>query len=146
MKRILVLCGSNSCRSQMAEGYLSFYAKQWAIIDSAGLRRAEVHPLTIQVMEEDSINVNHHISKTYHQFNGIYFDYLITLCEEAKEKLPKDIQYGQHLHFDVPDPAEATGSTLEKLEVFRSVREQVKKRMLRLIGSRLIEERLATTQ
>ena len=128
----------------MAEGYLSFYAKQWATIESAGLRRAEVHPLTIQVMEEDSINVSHHISKTYHQFNGIYFDYLITLCDEANEQLPKNIKFGQHLHFDVPDPAEATGSTPERLEVFRSVREEVRKRMLRLIGGQLMEKTLAT--
>lgn len=143
MKRILILCGSNSCRSQMAEGYLRFYAQQWAHIESAGVRKSDVHPLTIRVMAEDSIDISHHISQAYRQFNGQTFDYLITLCDEAKEQLPATIQFRQHLHFDVPDPAAVIGSPEQQLTAFRSVREIIKKRMLRLIGGRLIEETAA---
>ena len=128
----------------MAEGYLKFYARQWAIIESAGVREAKIHPLTLRVMEEDSIDVSHHISKAVQKFDGQYFDYIITLCDEARDKLPTSIEYGQHLHFDIQDPAAAEGSVAEKLIVFRYVRESIRKRMLRLIGKRLMEGGMAT--
>lgn len=143
MKRILVLCGSNSCRSQMAEGYLKFYARQWADVHSAGVRKTQVHPLTFKIMEEDSIDVSRQLSKTYKRFRGQHFDYVITLCDEAKDHLPKDIYYDAHLHFDIPDPALAKGNRESRLGAFREVREIIKTEMLRLIGSRLMEKELS---
>ena len=146
MKKVLVLCGSNSCRSQMAEGYLQFYAKQWIEVFSAGVREADVHPLTIEVMAEDSIDITHHLSKAYDRFQGQHFDYLITLCDEAKENLPGFIHFDHHLHFDIPDPVEAEGNKEDQLIIFRDVREIVKKRMLRFIGQKLIEAPVAAVQ
>lgn len=140
MKRILVLCGSNSCRSQMAMGYLKFYAGKWADTESAGVRMTSVHPLTVRVMEEDSIDLGDQTSKTYHLFKDQHFEFIITLCDEASENLPSDISYDQHIHFDIPDPATTPGGPAEQLNAFRKVREMIKKQMLRLIGSRLIEE------
>ncbi len=104
------------------------------------MRKGEVHPLAIEVMEEDSIDVSRQLSKTFKEFKGQHFDYVITLCEEAQNNLPKFIRFDHHLHFDIPDPALAQGAKDERLIVFRDVREFVKKQMLHLIGSRLIEE------
>lgn len=139
MKRVLVLCTGNSCRSQMAEGYLQFYAQGKALAFSAGLEDHGVNAFTLKVMAEDNIDISTHHSKQLRVFKGQQFDYLISVCEEVDEKTLKDITYKHKLHFSIPDPAGFEGTDAEKIEEFRRVRELVKKNVLKFIGQVLFE-------
>ena len=139
MKKILVLCTGNSCRSQMAEGYLKFYTQSGAEIYSAGLESHGINPYAIKAMEEDSIDISGQHSKPIRVFRGRHFDYLVTVCDEATHSLLRDITYGEKIHFSIPDPAAFEGGSEEKLEEFRRVREIVKKKMLKFIGKALQE-------
>ncbi len=137
MKKILVLCSGNSSRSQMAEGYLNYYAAGRAEFFSAGLQDRGVNPLTIEVMAEDNIDISANYSKTYHQFQKQRFDYLITVCDEAYRRLPKGLSARHHVHFSIPDPDQAKGTPEERREAFRQIRETVKKNILKFIGREL---------
>ena len=139
MKRILVLCTGNSCRSQMAEGYLKFYTQRGAEIHSAGLESHGVNPFAVKVMEEDSIDISGQHSKPVNVFRGQHFDYLVTVCDEAGQKILKGISYNEKIHFSSPDPATYQGEREHILEEFRRVREIVKKKMLKFIGKALLE-------
>ncbi|MCB0561264.1 MAG: arsenate reductase ArsC [Lewinellaceae bacterium] len=139
MKRILVLCTGNSCRSQMAEGYLKFYTQRGAEIHSAGLESHGVNPFAVKVMEEDSIDISGQHSKPVNVFRGQHFDYLVTVCDEAGQKILKGISYNEKIHFSIPDPATYQGEREHILEEFRRVREIVKKKMLKFIGKALLE-------
>ncbi len=143
MKKILVLCSANSCRSQMAEGYLKFFAGEKALVFSAGIISEGVHNLAIKVMADDNIDISENDSKSIDAFAGTHFDYLITVCNAANQKVSGTISYDHHLHFDIPDPAKVEGSEEERLTAFRKTREIVKKRMLKFIGqvfsSQLVE-------
>ncbi|MCB9288779.1 MAG: arsenate reductase ArsC [Lewinellaceae bacterium] len=139
MKKILVLCTGNSCRSQMAEGYLKYYTQNSAEIFSAGLEEHGVNPLAVKAMEEDSIDITGQYSKRINVFRGQHFDYLITVCDEATKKMLKGISFREKIHFSIPDPAAFQGSKESKLEEFRRVREIVRKNMLKFIGKALQE-------
>ena len=140
MKKVLVLCSENSCRSQMAEGYLKFYARNQAVVASAGLVKKEVHPLAVKIMEEDRIDITEGTSKSYEGFVSTRFDYLLIVCKQAKRNVPKDIRAKKKIFFDIPDPSTATGSHQEQMKVFRRSREMIKKSVLRFIGRELMEE------
>ncbi len=129
-----MLCSANSCRSQMAEGYLKFFAGDNALVDSAGISADGIHAMTIKVMAEDNIDITESESKSVDRFAGNHFDYLITVCNAADQVLPNDISYSNRLHFDIPDPAKVEGSEEVRLKAFRNTREIVKKRMLKFIG------------
>ncbi len=137
MKKILVLCSGNSCRSQMAEGYLKYYATGRAEYFSAGLQDRGVNPLTVEVMAEDNIDISTNHSKTYHRFQKQPFDYLITVCDEAYQQLPKGLSAEHHVHFSIPDPDRVNGTLEERREAFRQIRETVKKNFLKFIGREL---------
>ena len=124
----------------MAEGYLKFYAGGKAAIVSAGLKQESVHPLAINIMQEDKIDISFNTSKTYHSFLNTKFDYLLILCNEAKQNRPKSIHGRKVIHFDIPDLAKVQGSEEEKLIAFREARESIKKFVLRFIGKELMEE------
>ncbi|UCB53684.1 MAG: arsenate reductase ArsC [Candidatus Zixiibacteriota bacterium] len=130
-KRVLFLCTTNSCRSQMAEGILRAAGGNGFEADSAGAKPAFVHPLAAKVMAEAGIDISSQESKSVSQFQGLAFDYVITLCGDgARDVCPAFIGKMKHgLHWDFPDPAEAEGSEEEKLEVFRKVRDQIKARL-----------------
>ena len=138
MKRILVLCTGNACRSQMAEGYLNFYAGDKGQFYSAGVEDHGLHPTSVEVMDEDNIDISDSRSKRYDVFVDAHFDFLITVCDEVIRDLPDDLSYHQHLHFSIPDPAQVKGSREQQLLAFREVREIVKKSMLKFIGMELI--------
>jgi len=138
MKKVLVLCSANSVRSQMAEAYLKFYAKGYGIFFSAGLENHGINPYAAKVMEEDNIDLNEHLSKTVEAFNNIRFDYLITVCQAAKEQIPNNFTYQEHLHFDIDDPAGTDGSEEEILQAFLDTRETVKRHILQFIGRNLL--------
>jgi arsenate reductase len=126
MKNVLVLCTGNSCRSQIAEGYLRFFAGDNAHIYSAGIETHGVNPKAIQVMAEDGINISHHTSNNVDEYKDINFDYVITVCDNAKENCPYFPTMAQKFHHNFPDPAKATGNNDDVMNEFRKVREMIK--------------------
>jgi len=126
MKNILVLCTGNSCRSQIAEGYLRHFAGNKANIYSAGIETHGVNPKAIQVMSEDGIDISHHTSNNVDEYVAIPFDYVITVCDNAKENCPYFPTKAERFHQNFPDPAKAQGSPDEVLNEFRKVRDMIK--------------------
>ena len=124
--KILILCTGNTCRSQMAEGYLRSLDPSLEMY-SAGTEPGEVvHPLAIKVMQEKGVDISSGRPKTVEQFIGDPFDYVITVCDEAKEACPVFTgKVKNRLHIGFDDPAEATGTEDEVLAVFRRVRDEI---------------------
>ena len=125
-KKILVLCTGNSCRSQIAEGYLRHLAGDTFDVFSAGLEPSVVNPKAIQVMQEDGVDISSHTSKDAEQFVGQQFDFIITVCDNAKERCPFFPGQAERIHWSFKDPADAVGSEEEVLDEFRNVRDQIK--------------------
>lgn len=128
LMRILVLCTGNSCRSQMAEAFLKSFDGNLEVY-SAGTNPASIiHPKAVQVMKEVGIDISANKTKTVQQFLSQSFDYVITVCDNAKETCPFFTGKVDHrLHMGFEDPAEATGTEEEILLVFRKVRDQIRK-------------------
>jgi len=126
MKNILVLCTGNSCRSQLAEGYLRHFAGNKAAIYSAGIETHGVNPKAIQVMAEDHLDISGHTSNHVDEYLSIPFDYVITVCDNANEACPYFPGNVQRFHHNFPDPAKATGTPDEIMSEFRRVRDMVK--------------------
>ena len=122
----MVLCTGNSCRSQLAEGYLSHFAGNKAEIFSAGVETHGVNPRAIATMKEDGIDISAHTSNNISEYAGIDFDYVITVCDNARERCPFFPSNAQKFHYNFPDPAKATGTEEEILAQFRSVRQMIK--------------------
>ena len=125
-KKILVLCTGNSCRSQLAEGYLRFFAAGKAVVYSAGIETHGVNPLAIAVMAEDGIDISAQTSNNVSYYKDMDFDFVLTVCDHAKERCPIFYTDAVRFHSDFPDPGKATGSAEEILAEFRNVRDQVK--------------------
>ena len=127
MSRILILCTGNSCRSQMAEGFLK-YLDDTLEVNSAGTQpSSQVHPKAVQVMSEIGIDLSRNYPKLVDQFLSQPFDFVITVCDNARENCPifsGKVKKQIHIGFD--DPAEATGSEEEILAVFRRVRDEIR--------------------
>ena len=126
MKRILVLCTGNSCRSQMAEGYLRHFAGNKAEVYSAGIETHGVNSKAIEVMKEDGIDISHHTSNNVNEYRNVDFDFIITVCDNAKEHCPVFPSKAKKFHHNFPDPAKATGSEDEIMQQFRNVRDDIK--------------------
>jgi arsenate reductase len=126
MKRVLVLCTGNSCRSQIAEGYLRHFADDAAQIYSAGIETHGVNPKAIETMKEDGIDISGHTSNNINEYRDIAFDFVITVCDHAKESCPFFPTDAVKLHYNFPDPAKATGTEEEVKEQFRSVRQMIR--------------------
>lgn len=143
MKKVLVMCTENACRSQMAEGYLRFYAANRAIFCSAGIKNAHVNPYAVQVMQEDGIDITSFKSATYKSYEGQTFDHLIIVCKELHGSLPNGL-HAKKIHFiDIPDPALFQGDKDSTIDEFRSVRELVKTEMLKFIGQEIPQPKRA---
>lgn len=125
-KNILVLCTGNSCRSQIAEGYLRYYAGDNADVYSAGLETHGVNPRAIATMNEDGIDISSHTSNNIDEYLNVDFDFVITVCDNAKERCPYFPSKAKILHHNFPDPAKAIGTDDEIMEQFRQVRQQIK--------------------
>ncbi|QEM09395.1 arsenate reductase ArsC [Mucilaginibacter rubeus] len=126
MKNVLVLCTGNSCRSQIAEGYLKHFAGDSAKIYSAGIETHGVNPKAIKTMAEDGIDISGHTSNHVDEYADIKFDYVITVCDNAKEACPFFPGNVKRFHHNFPDPAKARGTEDEVMDEFRNVREQIK--------------------
>ena len=125
-KKILVLCTGNSCRSQIAEGYLRHFAGEKAEVYSAGVETHGVNPKAIATMKEDGIDISNHTSNNIDEYSAIAFDFVITVCDNAKERCPYFPTNAVKFHYNFPDPAKATGTEEEIKEQFRQVRQLVK--------------------
>ena len=126
MKRILVLCTGNSCRSQMAEGYLKKFSNNRAEVYSAGIETHGVNPKAIAVMKEDGIDISNQTSNNVNEYRGIDFDSVITVCDNAKENCPVFPATAKKFHQDFPDPAKATGTEEQILQQFKNARDMIK--------------------
>ena len=126
MKKILVLCTGNSCRSQIAHGYLQHFAGDKAEIYSAGVEIHGVNPKAIKIMAEDHIDILRHTSNNVDEYMEIPFDYIITVCDNAKENCPYFPSKAERFHQNFPDPAKAIGTEDEVMNEFRRVREMIK--------------------
>lgn len=125
-KKILVLCTGNSCRSQIAEGYLRYFANDKADVYSAGVETHGVNPKAIATMKEDNIDISNHSSNNIDEYYNIDFDFLITVCDNAKERCPFFPTKAKKYHQNFIDPTKATGTDKEIKEQFRQVRQQIK--------------------
>ena len=123
---ILVLCTGNSCRSQIAHGYLQQFAGNKATIYSAGIETHGVNPRAIAIMKEDGIDISGHTSNNIDEYTTVPFDFILTVCDHAKENCPYFPSNAQRLHYNFPDPAKATGTEEEIMQQFRSVRTLIK--------------------
>lgn len=126
MKKILVLCTGNSCRSHIAEGYLRYFANGKAEIYSAGIETHGVNSRAIETMKADGIDISNHTSNNIDEYRNIDFDYIITVCDNAKENCPYFPSQAKMLHFNFPDPAKATGTENEIKATFEKVRDMIK--------------------
>lgn len=126
MKKVLVLCTGNSCRSQIAEGYLRHFAGDKAAVYSAGVETHGVNPKAIAIMAEDGVDISNHTSNNVDEYGDIDFDFVITVCDNAKERCPYFPTNAKQFHHNFPDPAKATGTEEEIRNAFRAVREQIK--------------------
>ncbi|KFD39037.1 arsenate reductase ArsC [Schleiferia thermophila] len=125
-KKILVLCTGNSCRSQIAEGYLRHFAGDKAEVYSAGVETHGVNPRTIKTMADDGIDISHHTSNYVDEYSSVDFDFIITVCDSARERCPYFPSNAKIFHQSFPDPAKTIGTEEEISNAFRNVREQIK--------------------
>jgi arsenate reductase len=125
-KKILVLCTGNSCRSQMAEGYLNHFAVEKAEVVSAGVEAIGLNPLAVAVMKEDGIDISHYRSKLVDDYLQIDFDYIITVCDNARERCPYIPSNARRFHTNFPDPAHFEGTDEQVMHEFRHVRDMIK--------------------
>jgi arsenate reductase len=133
-KRVLILCTGNSARSQMAEGLLRHDAGERFDAASAGTKPGIVRPEAIAAMEEIGIDISAHRSKHVDEFAGQQFDYVITVCDNAKESCPVFFGAAQRLHHSFDDPAAVNGSEEERLAVFRRVRDELRRYLMKFAG------------
>ncbi len=125
-KKILVLCTGNSCRSQIAEGYLRYFAGDKAEVYSAGVETHGVNPRAIATMKEAGIDISAHTSNNVDEYKDIAFDFVITVCDNARERCPYFPTKAVKFHQNFPDPAKAQGSEEEIAAEFRRVRGMIK--------------------
>jgi arsenate reductase len=131
-RRVLILCTGNSARSQMAEGLLRHDAGDRFDVCSAGTRPTHVRLEAITVMQELGIDISSHRSKSVDDFAGQDFDYVVTVCDNAKASCPVFPAGTRQIHWSFDDPAAVEGSQEERLAEFRRVRGQLRERLRQL--------------
>ena len=126
-KNILVLCTGNSCRSQIADGYLKAFSPEGVSIYSAGVETHGVNPKAIRTMYDDGIDISSNTSNNVNEYQDVEFDYIITVCDNAKERCPYFPSNAVRFHKNFPDPEKAIGSEEEVDASFDDVRDIVKR-------------------
>lgn len=137
--KILVLCTGNSCRSQMAEGYLRKFGQDKFEVYSAGIETHDLNPLAVKVMAEEGLDISMHTSNHVDEYKNIDFDYIITVCDHAKENCPYIPGKASRVHHNFPDPAKFSGSEEEILDEFRKVRNMIKQYVTEFTQNPLIK-------
>ena len=126
-KNILILCTGNSCRSQIAHGYMQRFVGDKANVFSAGVETHGVNPRAIAIMAEDGIDISNHTSNNVLEYQDIDFDFVITVCDNAKKRCPFFPSNAEKFHYNFPDPAKAVGTEEEIMNEFKHVRDLIKK-------------------
>jgi arsenate reductase len=139
MKKILVLCTGNSCRSQIAHGYLQHYGGDQVAVYSAGVETHGVNPKAIATMQDDGIDISGHTSNNVLEYNDVEFDYVITVCDNAKERCPFFPGKAVKFHHNFPDPAKAMGTEEEIMLEFGRVRDMIKDYCLKFLREKIIQ-------
>jgi arsenate reductase len=132
-KRVLILCTGNAARSQMAEGLLRFDAGQTFEVESAGTHPSYVREAAIAVMRELGIDISNHRSKSVAEFTDQSFDYVITVCDNAKESCPIFPGRPVRIHWSIADPVFAPGDEQAKLTAFRKARDELRDRLRKFV-------------
>jgi arsenate reductase len=138
MKKILVLCTGNSCRSQIAEGYLQYFVDDKAMVYSAGVETHGVNPRAIATMLEDGIDISTHTSNNIEEYRNIDFDFVITVCDNAKERCPFFPSNAKKFHYNFPDPAKAQGTEEAIADQFRQVRNMIKEYAKNFVAENIV--------
>lgn len=125
-KNILILCTGNSCRSQIAEGWMRYYAKEKANVYSAGIETHGVNPKAIATMKEVGIDISKHTSNHINEYKDIPFDFLITVCDHAKENCPYFHSDAKRFHHNFSDPSKLSGTEEEVKTAFANTREEIR--------------------
>jgi arsenate reductase len=136
MKRILVLCTGNSARSQMAEGLFRQAGRGACEVESAGTKPGHVRPEAIAVMKELGIDISGHRSKSVNEFEGRTFDYVVTVCDNARDNCPFFPAGTERIHWSLEDPAAVQGTEEERFCAFRRIRDQIQERVDRFFQLR----------
>jgi arsenate reductase (thioredoxin) len=137
--RVLFLCMGNSCRSQMAEALVRSLGKGRIDCYSAGQKPEPVHPLTVKTMAEVGIDISTQTSKSLDRFAGEQFDFVITVCDRAKELCPAWPDVREQIHWSIDDPAGAAGSEEQRSKAFRRARDEIRQRIqLFMLANRLV--------
>ncbi|MEM8999488.1 MAG: arsenate reductase ArsC [Bacteroidota bacterium] len=127
MKNVLVLCTGNSCRSQMAHGYLEYFQSSLAKIYSAGIETHGLNPDAVAIMKDDGVDISAHTSNHVDEYEGIAWDYIITVCDHAKEHCPFiPAENAQRLHHNFIDPSKINGPEQVRHEAFLKSRNEIK--------------------
>jgi len=134
--KVLFLCTGNSCRSQMAEGFLRALAGERFGVFSAGTKPSTLNPLAVEAMREAGVDISRQRSKDAAKYLGQHFGYVITVCDNAKEHCPIFPGSAVREHWPFEDPAEATGSHDERMVIFRRVRDAIRERVRRFASER----------
>ncbi|HEX8927206.1 MAG TPA: arsenate reductase ArsC [Terriglobales bacterium] len=134
--RVLFLCTGNSCRSQMAEGFLHAYGGDAYEALSAGTKPSTVNPLAVRAMNEVGIDISRHRSKSVDEYQGQRFGLVVTVCDNAKKHCPIFPGHCAREHWPFDDPAEAQGTEEERMEVFRRVRDEIAARVRDFVAER----------
>ena len=127
--RVLFVCTENACRSQMAEGLLRHEAGAAFEVFSAGTKPTQVRPEAVAVMREAGIDISGHRSKSVDEFEGQDFDFVITVCDNAKQSCPIYPAKTKRIHWSIEDPAAVQGSEAERLAAFRRIRDELRLRL-----------------
>jgi arsenate reductase len=133
-KRVLIVCTGNSARSQMAEGFLRHEARDRFDVVSAGTDPGTLRPEAIQVMAEIAVDISSQRAKPLEEFLGQSFDYVITVCDKAREQCPAFPGETLHLHWPFDDPAKVHGAPEERLATFRKLRDKIHARVMVFLG------------
>jgi len=136
-QRVLILCTGNSARSQMAEGVLRHDAGDLFEVESAGTKPGIVRPEAIEAMRQVGIDISGHRSKHVEEFAGQHFDYVITVCDNARESCPVFFGAAKRLHHSFEDPAALEGTDAQRLELFARVRDELREYLKKLPGNEL---------
>ena len=126
LKNILILCTGNSCRSQMAEGFLNLFLYDKARVFSAGVEVHGLNPRAVKVMAEDGVDISMQTSNHVEEYIHMDFDFVITVCDHAAEVCPVFPGAKEIIHHSFPDPAKAKGSEAEIMDAFRDTRDEIK--------------------
>lgn len=124
---ILILCTGNSCRSQMMQGWLNYFDEEGRLqVYSAGIETHGVNPNAVRVMKEAGVDISHHTSNHIDEYRDVDFEYIITVCDHAKENCPWFPSGAKRIHQSFTDPAGATGTQTEILVAFRKTRDAIR--------------------